>query len=173
MLGWRSDGNVQLCQRSGRADQPSARVITAGKNGGKARSEAGPEASASAPAVEGNAPHTGSVLLPDGPGTGVSQGLITKWAVTAPLCPWTLGGFTGRPAWDECPSVPAPRAAAGASRPQQQGLCVSSQRYSSHPNPEPDPPAQPRPKSGLSGAAGILARATNVGEERCVFVLAT
>lgn len=52
--------------------------------------------------------------------------------VTVPLCPWTqanTGGFHSRPgpcrrsASDECPSVPTPRAAAGASQSPLQGLC--------------------------------------------------
>lgn len=53
-------------------------------------------------------------------------------AVTVPLCPWmqaNTGGFHSRPrpcrrsASDECPSVPAPRAAVGASQSPLQGLC--------------------------------------------------
>lgn len=81
--------------------------------------------------------HTGSVLLASM--DSCEQVSLPDYqvdssgpAVTVPLCPWTpanTGGFHSGPrpcrrsASDECPSVPAPRAAAGASQSPLQGLC--------------------------------------------------
>lgn len=121
------------------------------------RAEVCREASASALVMEGKPSHTGSVLLPtrlwDSHQSRLDYQVGSSGpAVTAPLCPWTLGGFHRRARGhaDECPSVPAPEAAAGASRSQQQGLCVGRKVTkthtficSSHPDPDPDPQLGP------------------------------